>query len=361
MKNLHADDFEIEQMRIDALHRYRILDTPKDGAFDKITHLAAQLLHMPVAIASLVDSDRIWFKSAHGIDAQQIERAPGLCASAILEDVPYVVSSARIDPRTLANPLVNGELGVQFYAAAPLQTHDGHNLGTLCVLDFKPRDISASDIAILTCLAGVIMDQIELRLAARHIDELNAKLSQACAALEAEVAHDALTTLLSRSAILGHLDKFLALSRRQDQPLALMLIDIDFFKKINDTHGHFVGDQVLVEVAKRIRAGARTSDSVGRIGGEEFMLVMYPGPNGAAETVAQRILAAVGSAPIVVSNEQQMPISIAVHISAGLFSTDEKPGAEAPELLNIVDRALYASKNNGRNRMTMGKPTRSDG
>jgi GAF domain-containing protein len=92
-----------------------------------------------MAIISRVDQDRIWFKSHHGLDVEQIDRDPGLCASAILSEEGYLVEDARQDPRTLTNPLVVGKMGLRFYAAAPLTTHDGHNLGTFCLIDQKPR------------------------------------------------------------------------------------------------------------------------------------------------------------------------------------------------------------------------------
>ncbi len=161
-----------ERDRISALHRYKILDTPPDRSFDNITRLAATLLEMPVAIVSLVDTDRIWYKSTHGLDVSEIERKPGLCASVILNNSPYVLSDASSDSRSLANPMVAGELGLRFYAAVPIQTHDKHNIGTLCVGDFKPRTISDDKIEVLKCLAKLVMDQLELQLSARHVDEL---------------------------------------------------------------------------------------------------------------------------------------------------------------------------------------------
>lgn len=159
-----------------ALRRYQILDTPQDGAFDGITALVAKFLDVPIAIASLVDEDRIWFKSHHGLDVEQVDKVPGLCASAILGDVPYIINEADKDPRSLANPLVAGELGLRFYAAAPLKTHDGHKLGTLCAIDVKPRAVSDEDIEILSTLARVIMNEMELRLAAREIARKNDEL-----------------------------------------------------------------------------------------------------------------------------------------------------------------------------------------
>jgi GAF domain-containing protein len=126
---------------------------------------------MPVAIVSIVDTDRIWFKSHHGLDADQIDREPGLCASAILGNEPWVVENAAIDPRTLANPLVAAENGVRFYAGVPLTTNDGHNLGTLCVLDTTPRQLPAHGTQVLEDLAAIVMDELELRLAARSAQE----------------------------------------------------------------------------------------------------------------------------------------------------------------------------------------------
>jgi sigma-B regulation protein RsbU (phosphoserine phosphatase) len=158
-----------EAGRLRAVRRYDILDTPPDGSFDRITSLAARLFQVPIAIVSIVDTDRIWFKSHHGLaDVTQIDRAPGLCASAILQYEPWVVSDAATDLRTLTNPLVAGDFGLRFYAGVPLTTRDGHNLGTLCVIDRKPREVTADEIENLVDLAGLVTDELELRLQARR-------------------------------------------------------------------------------------------------------------------------------------------------------------------------------------------------
>ncbi len=156
-----------EDDRMRAVRRYDILDTPPDGAFDRIAELAAELLGVPIAIVSIVDTDRIWFKSHHGLAAvSQIDRDPGLCASAILHDSPWVVTDAEHDPRTLANPLVAGDFGLRFYVGVPLATYDGYNLGTLCVLDKSPRPVTEAQIQILEKLAALVMDELELRRSA---------------------------------------------------------------------------------------------------------------------------------------------------------------------------------------------------
>jgi GAF domain-containing protein len=155
----------IEVARLAAVRRYDVLDTPPDGAFDRVTALAAKIFDVPIALVTIVDHDRIWFKSRYGLDGvDQIHRDPGLCASAIMEDRPYVVEAARSDARTLANPLVAGTFGLQFYAASPLRTADGHRLGTLCLIDREPRIFSPQQGEILEGLADIVMDEMELRL-----------------------------------------------------------------------------------------------------------------------------------------------------------------------------------------------------
>ena len=157
-----------EPERIAAVKRYDILDTPPDGAFDRITAIAARRFNVPIAIISIVDHDRIWFKSHHGLPVTEIGREPGLCASAILSSDPHILTDASADPRSLANPLVAGDFGLRFYAGVPLRTADGHNLGTLCVIDKTPRPVDQQQIDDLKDLATVVMDQMELRLSARR-------------------------------------------------------------------------------------------------------------------------------------------------------------------------------------------------
>ncbi len=151
-----------------AVRRYDILDTPPDGAFDRITALAARRFGVPISIVSIVDEDRIWFKSHHGVPVDEIGREPGLCSSAILSNDPHILTDASVDPRSLANPLVAGDFGLRFYAGVPLRTSDGHNLGTLCIIDKQARPIDQDQIDDLKDLASVVMDQMEMRLSARN-------------------------------------------------------------------------------------------------------------------------------------------------------------------------------------------------
>ncbi|MFF8387081.1 PP2C family protein-serine/threonine phosphatase [Streptomyces kanasensis] len=150
-----------------AVRRYDILDTPPDGAYDRVAALAARLFEVPVATVTIVDEDRIWFKAAHGLEGvSEIGRDPGLCASAVLTDDTTVIPDTLLDPVACSNPLVAGPMGVRFYAAAPIITVDGHRLGTVNVLDTRPREISRADSSTLEDLAAVVRDQLELRLSA---------------------------------------------------------------------------------------------------------------------------------------------------------------------------------------------------
>jgi signal transduction histidine kinase len=160
-----------ETERLDAVERYAILDTPPDGAFDRVTRLAARIFDVPISIVSIVDNDRIWFKSHHGTEVSEVGRDPGLCSSAVLHDGPWVIADAKLDPHTLENPLVRGELGLRFYAGVPLTVAGGHNLGTLCVIDTKPRELTDDELATLEDLAAIVIDELEVRLAVRSENE----------------------------------------------------------------------------------------------------------------------------------------------------------------------------------------------
>jgi len=155
---------EDEQLRLEALRRYQILDTPPDREFDHITELVASLFRVPIAIISLADHDRIWFKSHHGIEAQQVVCEPGSPAPASLSQAVYHIHDAIHDTQGQTNPLIAAAFGVRFYAAAPLRTHDGFILGTLCVADRAPRELVPAEAEILTKLAALVMDRMEQRL-----------------------------------------------------------------------------------------------------------------------------------------------------------------------------------------------------
>ena len=157
-----------EEARLAALHRYDLLDTPPEGAFDRVTALAARALHMPVSTVSIVDRDRIWFKSHFGLDGDEIARDPGLCATVVQTGEPLYVPDARADPATRDNPLIAGDLGLQCYAGVPLKSVDGFTLGSLSVADYRPRSLTRDELDILERLGRMITHELEMRLATRR-------------------------------------------------------------------------------------------------------------------------------------------------------------------------------------------------
>lgn len=158
-----------ERARLAAVLRYGILDTEREEVFDRLTALASRLMDAPIAMMSIVNSDRVWVKSRQGTDLETIDREDGMCSLTILTDKPYVIADLSTDERWRESPLVT-EGGLRFYAGAPLRTADGHALGALSVADLKPRQTTPQELETLEDLASIAMHQLDLRLAARGED-----------------------------------------------------------------------------------------------------------------------------------------------------------------------------------------------
>lgn len=195
MKAPTADN---EAERLAALDRYNILDTPREPEFDEITELLAHICNVPIAVVNLIGADRQWFKSERGLGTRQTPLETSFCAHAILQPGLFVVPDTTRDDRFAGNPLVSGEPYLRFYAGALLETPDGYPLGTLCVLDTEPRQLTTSQLDALGTLADHVMNLLELRRAMREREQLNKRLE---ASLKAQkrlidtVAHDLRTPL----------------------------------------------------------------------------------------------------------------------------------------------------------------------
>lgn len=175
-----------EVERLKALRRYQILDTPPEPAFDRVAEMAAGFFHVPMAGVSLVDEDRVWFKSRFGIEIKQTARDAGLCSSAMLSQEVYYLRDAASDERAVGHSFVK-DFGIRFYAGAPLRTQDGLSLGTLWVLDQKPRDLAPGEAEILKALAALAMNQLELRLYGDEIARLQRLQQTVSEGIEAEI------------------------------------------------------------------------------------------------------------------------------------------------------------------------------
>jgi PAS domain S-box-containing protein len=172
-----------EHARLARLEAYRVLDTPPEEAFDRITRMVARLLDVPIVLVSLVDAERQWFKSRHGLEATETPRPISFCTHAIRQRDVFTVEDASLDPRFADNPLVCGAPDIRFYAGAPLDAGGGLNLGTLCAIDRKPRRLTPEHKAVLQDFAGIVVDALDHRLAAERAREAESLLGDAVEAL----------------------------------------------------------------------------------------------------------------------------------------------------------------------------------
>ena len=316
-----------EDQRLAALHRYQVLDTIAEQAYDDVTTLASAVCKAPIALISLIDQDRQWFKSRVGLDASETPRELAFCAHAILQpDIVFEVQDAHLDPRFASNPLVTGDPGIRFYAGAPLVTADGLPIGTVCVIDREPRALSAAERKALQSLARQVVAQLELR--------------QVMAGLELESMTDPLTSLWNRRSLDRRLQAAWDLQARERSPLSLLMIDLDHFKRINDALGHPAGDRVLVQAAAIIRDQIGHDGVAARFGGEEFCVVL-PGMD--AETArerAEQVRRAIEGASWPAPN-----VTASVGVATAVVDRESSPNV----MLTRADRALYVAKREGRN------------
>ena len=313
-----------EADRLAALHDFQILDTPPDDAFDRITRIASRILKMPIAIVSLVDKERQWFKSHLGVDTQETPREVAFCAHAICEQDVMVIQDAVEDQRFSDNPLVTEDPKIRFYAGAPLQDNAGHILGALCVIDRTPRQIDEDQRAVLRDLASIVMDAMHLRRLA---------------------AVDPLTGLPNRRHFLELCEQENRRACRYGNELTVGLLDIDCFKQINDQYGHDAGDAVLKAMSYVAGQAVREHDTVCRYGGEEFALLMPHATLDQAEAITGRLRELVSEEKVDVPSGQ-----INFTISAGV--TPFRVGEETiHDALKRADQALYDAKAQGRNRV----------
>jgi diguanylate cyclase (GGDEF)-like protein len=242
-----------EIARLKSLHSLKILDTPSEERFDRYTRLARRLFGVEVALISLVDEHRQWFKSRHGVAACETERRVSFCGHAILNEHVFVVDDAQADPRFSDNPLVTGKPHIRFYAGCPIRGPGGHRIGTLCLIDSRPRVLDLEGRATLRDLAAMVEDELTL-LSRTTIDEL--------------------TQIANRRGFNGVAGHMLELCRRTGTDAELVFFDLDRFKGINDELGHVIGDALLQHFADLLLNCFRSADVVARMGGDEFVVLM---------------------------------------------------------------------------------------
>lgn len=325
-----------ETARLEILHASGLLDSLAEQAFDDITLLASHICEAPIALMSLVDEDRQWFKSRVGISAEETSRELSFCAHAILSpEELFVVPDTRLDARFAHNPLVTGAPSIRFYAGAPLVTPEGHALGSLCVADSKPRTLSDIQKRAMQALARQVMAQFALREQAHQMQVLNERLERLS-------IRDELTGVSNRRAFNIALEREVARSLRYGVPLSLVMIDVDNFKSYNDSFGHQAGDYVLQRVGAILPLHLEPLAVAARYGGEEFALIL---PDTGAEVACE-----IAETVRLDLCDVMWPLR-AVTASFGVATTSSEIREEVT-LLAAADAALYASKSAGRNRVS---------
>nr|WP_314258254.1 sensor domain-containing diguanylate cyclase [uncultured Devosia sp.] len=312
-----------DSARLAALDRYDILDTAEEAAFERIAKLIRLTLNVEIGHVSLMDAHRQWFKAIQGIGVSEAPLDVTFCRYMLEDGQPFIIPDTERDDRVRDNPFVTGPAHIRSYAGAPLTTHDGFVIGSVCAVGSTARDFSKREQEILAELAAIAMEQIELRQIA---------------------AVDSLTGVLTRRAFKEDAQKFVDLAKRHRHPLSCISFDIDHFKKVNDVYGHAGGDQVLVSVARAASAQQRRTDLIGRLGGEEFAVLLPHTEGQRAMEVAEKLrllfrgLTFPGSRP---------PISISA--SFGVASLDPATD-DIDSLLQKADESLYEAKRSGRNK-----------
>jgi diguanylate cyclase (GGDEF)-like protein/PAS domain S-box-containing protein len=454
----------LERMQI--LRALELLDSPDEVVFDRITRLLARALSVPIAVISLVDDQRLCFKSRVGLDLRELPGDDFFCAHAILQSAALIVPDTTADPRFLRNAHVTGAPHVRFYAGVPIRSSSGVALGTLCVMDDQPRQLHADQLDTLIDLADVVSRELQMRekivraqtqmqkydaaflaseetyrtmfeLAAvgialiapdgswisvndalceivgydryelklltfqdiTHGEDLDADMQllnqliadkidhyqmekrylhkqghtvwislsvakktaadgvleyfiaiiqniQARKQLEQEARHDALTGLSNRRALDELLPVAQARADRTQLKLALMFIDLDGFKGVNDTYGHDAGDDLLREVAKRLKAGIRLTDSIARYAGDEFIVLLEGLDDYAqAHEAASKLLHAIVE-PVLIDS-----VAVTISASIGIALYDANSAVRPDALINEADAWMYKAKHAGKGRV----------
>ena len=329
--------------RLQALQRYGILDTPMEPAYDELADIVGHVCEAPVALISLLDSDRQWFKAARGLAVRETPLDQSVCQYAIRLPGVFIVPDMAKDARFAHFGIVTQENPLRFYAGAPLNTPDGYALGTLCVLDHRPRELTPRVQELLCALARQVIRLLELKRANDRQGQMLADLEAARHQMSVLAHTDVLTGLANRRSFTERLRQELALLQRGNQSACLLMMDIDHFKRVNDVYGHHVGDQALQLFAALCREEFRAADVVSRWGGEEFLALLPATHVDQAQVVAQRVHAALAAHPL---PGVEPPLVLAV--SMGLTSFD--PLRPLDMTLRLLDSALYAAKREGRSR-----------
>jgi diguanylate cyclase (GGDEF)-like protein len=306
-----------EKTRLEALRSLKLLDTSPEERFDRLTRLAKRMFGVPISLVSLVDADRQWFKSKQGLDADETPRDISFCGHAILGDDIFMIPDATQDERFADNPLVAADPKIKFYAGCPLRVMNGSKIGTLCLIDQKPRQLDEEDLALLRDLA----EMAEQELAAVQLATM-----------------DELTMISNRRGFIALAQHALNICRRKEFPVTMLFLDLNKFKQINDAYGHAEGDKALVAFAEQIKNTFRDSDVYARLGGDEFAVLLTDTP----VSIVHDILARFDEA--VKEYNEQAKRGYNIDYSIGIAIYDNSKHGSIEDLLADADKLMYEQK-----------------
>ncbi|POR46298.1 diguanylate cyclase with GAF sensor [Paraburkholderia eburnea] len=312
-----------EAERIAALQTLEILDTPPEERFDRLTRLARRLFNVPVALVSLVDTDRQWFKSVDGLSFTQTTRDVSFCGHTILEENLFIVPDTTVDARFHDNPLVTDGPRIRFYAGCPLTMPGGITLGSICLMDTRPRTFSEEDQRSLRDIGQIVIREL--------------------VAFELATT-DELTRIPNRRAFERIAQHALNICKRSHKPAVLTYFDLDNFKAINDSFGHAEGDRALVEFVTTLRGAVRNTDVIGRLGGDEFAAIFVDTDDIWIAAIWQRIRETLAQNRA--RNRNPYPIDF----STGTVTYDASRHPTVGHMLEDADRAMYLMKQSRRSR-----------
>lgn len=306
-----------ESCRMETLRSLGILDTLPEERFDRLTRMAKRIFDVPIALVSIVDENRQWFKSCMGLNVSETDRDISFCGHTILGHEIFLVPDASEDPRFFDNPLVMNEPHIRFYAGCPLKAYNGQHMGTLCIIDRKPRQLDQTELETLSDLASMA----EQELAAIQLATL-----------------DELTGLSNRRGFMYLAEYGLNFCTRKHLPASLLFLDMDQFKTINDQFGHAEGDHALITFADHIKRSLRKSDLIARLGGDEFVVLLS---DTRAENAARALEKLEDS---LAQHNRQAGRGYALDFSCGIVEYDPERHTSVEDLIRDGDALMYESK-----------------
>lgn len=333
-------------IRLSEIHTSELFYTPIEERFERITRIARSALRVPVAAISVLKPDKQWFKSISGWSISELSTDMTMCARTIEENDLTIVADTKADPHYLDHPLVAGKPHFRFYAGYPLVGVDGQIIGTFCAMDIKPRHVTPAEKQLVRDLAALA----QLELATDRLNDAQRELVSRLSVSRREAIIDPLTRLWNRRGTLMFLRNTIKQADEHGKQMAIGIIDIDNFKRINDLHGHPIGDEALRKAAQIMTSMLRHEDVAGRFGGDEFMVLLPDTSEREAATILNRLREAIRSSVV---RTREGPVMMTV--SAGF--TMRQPGDPQSEedLIRNADDALADSKSAGRNQVQFGQ------